>query len=77
MGLMLSKGARLLAEKIGSTRGAQLALRNAFAARGRPIADGLISHWLRGRRRPNIDNIVILQELLGIDPKSWEKPRAA
>lgn len=77
LGSMVSKGAKLLAEKIGRERGAQLALRNRFAARGRPIADGLISHWLSGRRRPNIDNGAMLFELLGIEPRLWEKPRKA
>lgn len=49
-------------------------LRKKFAARGRPIADGLISHWLKGDRRPNIDNGAMLSELLGIDPSLWAKP---
>jgi hypothetical protein len=72
--MMLSEGARVLAERLGGKRGSQLALQKAFLARGRKLSEGLISHWLRGRRRPNIDNGAMLYEVLGIEPRLWSRP---
>lgn len=75
---MVSEGARQLAEKIGEKRGAQVRLQEAFLAHGKSLSEGLVSRWLTGERRPNLDNAVMLEKLFGIEPASWaKKPRRA
>lgn len=34
----------------------------------------LMSRWLYGERKPTLHYVLILQELLNIDPALWEKP---
>jgi len=47
----------------------QVDLERAFADRGMKLSQGLVNHWIHGRRSPSLSKGLMLARILRIDPQ--------
>lgn len=73
-----NEGARLLWEIMKNRGLTQADVRAMLQGRSGPLADGAMSRWLHGDRRPSLSLASQLAELFGIPVQSWHQvPRTA
>jgi|688.fasta_scaffold2459795_1 plasmid maintenance system antidote protein VapI len=47
----------------------------ADLAKALGVPSGTVNNWCVGRRRPNVTFSLEIQEILGLPPSTWAKPR--
>ena len=71
----MTQGARLLAEAL---KASSPTITQRKVERDLDVASGLVTRWLKGTRKPDIDAAVALERMFGIPPAAWtvEDPAA-
>jgi transcriptional regulator with XRE-family HTH domain len=79
VGPAFNEGARLLWKALAEKGWSQADLRRRLRVR-RPdgslavLATGIVTHWLYGDRRPDIEILVQIEDLLGVPATAWARP---
>lgn len=68
-----NEGARLLWEIMTNRGLTQADVRAMLQGRSGPLADGAMSRWLHGDRRPSLSLASQLAELFGIPVRAWHQ----
>jgi hypothetical protein len=73
---MTPRPGSVLQRRLRELEWSQYRLRQELNARGEAVPTGLICRWVDGSRVPDLTRALLLEELVGIDPRIWARPSA-